>query len=256
MRFFQEASGHNEIDSRPAAWRVIKRAAVAIVLLGVMALGPERAAASVPVRLDAGERVTHGALVAPVDGRVADPGAGAVLLAGQTVEIRWSRPPAGTRELELLLVAGRLTLRLTTELDPGVTTYRWRVPNIPASHALLQVRFNRGGGEEIAACGAPFHIVTLTSAPRARARFRGGEWWLMAGAGRGASPLTRSLEDVARAGFPAAFLLALAPEPRWDGQRPRLAGGGWRRPPSAGRVRVRAAPATLASGPAAPCQRE
>jgi hypothetical protein len=251
MRFFQEASTHDEIDSRPAACRLIKRAAIAIVLVGAAAFVPALASASVPARRDAGESAAGWATA-----RVADPGAGAVLLAGQTVEIRWSRPPAGTRELELLLVAGRLTLRLTTELDPGVTTYRWRVPNIPASRAVLQVRFNRGGGEEIAACGAPFHIVTLTSAPRARASFRGGEWWLEAGAGRGASPLTRSLEDVARAGFPAAFLLALAPEPRWDGRRPRLTGSGWRRPPSAGRLRLRTAPATLASGPAAPRQRE
>ena len=200
-----------------AGFLAMRKVAATAVIVGAVSF-------SAPVRpgwaearsfgVDVCSTVRNGAVRA--GGRVFEPAGGAVLLAGQTVEVRWSRPPEGTGELELLLVADGLTLRLTDELEPDITCYHWRVPDIPTSQAFLVVRFNRGHGEEIAASGAPFHIVGLTLAPRPRARLIDGEWWLK-GTGLGTNPLIRALEGIGHLNLPAGFVLALAPEHGQDG---------------------------------------
>ncbi len=188
-------------------------------------------------------------------GQVFQPAGGAVLLAGQTVKVRWSRPPAGTGELELLLVADGLTLRLTDELDPNITYYSWTVPDIPTSQAFLLVRFNRGHGEEIAASGAPFHIIDLTSAPRPRARLIDGEWWLK-GTGLGTNPLIRALERIGHTDFPAGFVLALAPEHGQDGSQLRQKAGRPNSPLGLSAVHGSIRGVVVRNGPRIICQRE
>ncbi len=209
---------HDETIAPSTVARLIVRIAVLSVVAGVLVVGANQRGACATLRLDPGDRIVNGAKDPVAHGRVSEPGTGAILFAGQSVDVRWSPPPAGTRELELLMVADGITLRLTAQLEPDATSYRWTVPDIPASRVFLQVRFNRGRGEEIAASGAPFHIVDLTLAPRALARRFGGELWLESGHAPGTALLTRSLERVARVDVPAGFVLALAPEHNREGE--------------------------------------
>ncbi|HHQ48399.1 MAG TPA: hypothetical protein ENK19_05885, partial [Acidobacteria bacterium] len=110
------------------------------------------------------------------------PGAGARLEAGQEITVRWSALPADTREFELLLLldeTSTTTVRLTVELDPRRRTYRWKVPDLPAPSARLQIRFSRGAGEVIGATSERFEILSSSRTARPGLAFHGGEWWLV-----------------------------------------------------------------------------
>ena len=81
--------------------------------------------------------------------------------AGECVDLAWSAPPPGARELEVLLSVddgAHFTLRATAELDGALDHARWRVPNLPTAHARLRLRWSDGAMETLAPASAPFCI--------------------------------------------------------------------------------------------------
>lgn len=105
------------------------------------------------------------------------------VLAGTTTEIRWTSLPEDIDEFELLLSLddGRsFTVRLTPQLDPGVGTYVWRVPNLPASRARLRLRVGRDGREVEGPPGNAFAIARDSRLPGSGLEHRAGEWWPVA----------------------------------------------------------------------------
>ncbi len=112
-------------------------------------------------------------------GRIVVPAPGAVLTAGEAVEVRWTDLPPDTEEFELLLYLddGAPSLRLTEQLDPGLRRFLWRVPALPSSEARLAIRFNRGRGEEGGPASGRFRIVARARTVPAAVTFRQGEWW-------------------------------------------------------------------------------
>lgn len=84
-----------------------------------------------------------------------------VLCAGDTVELSW-QPPAGARELELLLVpasGSRTLFRVTAEIEPAIRSVRWRVPALPCEGARLLLRWGDAHGEYEGPASTPFRIV-------------------------------------------------------------------------------------------------
>jgi hypothetical protein len=117
----------------------------------------------------------------PGMGQVVAPAAGAVLRAGELTEVRWSPLPAEVEEVELLLSldgSWGSSLRLTRQLEPGACRFTWSVPNLPTTSARLRLRFGGLGGEELAAAGAPFTIVTARDAPLAGLQLLRSELWV------------------------------------------------------------------------------
>ncbi len=136
--------------------------------------------------------------------RVAAPHAGTGLVPGEVVEVVWDRVEGPVEELELLLIldgAGRETVRLTRSLPPTTTSWRWRVPAIPARAARLVLRVGRDGREVEGEPGPPFRI-RATGAPCAPVTWRRGELWL---GGTGGEPPVRpgGLAPRAAASWPA-----------------------------------------------------
>jgi hypothetical protein len=114
-------------------------------------------------------------------GRILAPARGAVVNAGELVEVRWTDLDRDVEEFELLLSLddGRhFSLRLTVMLDPRLRAYAWRVPNLPAEAARLRVRAGRRGREVEAEVGESFRIVGARETVFARPTFHDGELWL------------------------------------------------------------------------------
>ena len=133
-----------------------------LALVAVLALGPKVAA------------------TADVGGEILAPTAGTILRAGDFVEVSWTPVPADVEEFELLLSldGGRtFPLRLTAMLDPKLTSYSWRVPNLPAGAARLRLRAGDGEREEMLSPGPPFEVLGDDRAPAGRITFQSGEWW-------------------------------------------------------------------------------
>jgi len=98
------------------------------------------------------------------------PAAGDVAASGVLHEARWSAPcgaDTDADEMELLLsLDGGHTfpIRLTAELAPCTTHFRWRVPNVSTERARLAVRQGREGraeAEEIAILSPEFRITAF-----------------------------------------------------------------------------------------------
>jgi hypothetical protein len=109
------------------------------------------------------------------------PSAGALLRAGETVEIRWSGVPAGAEEIELLLSldGGRhFSIRLSEELDADEGNFLWRVPNLVSEGASLAIRMGRGGHEIMSAGGPLFRIEHDGALGRPALAWRAEEIWL------------------------------------------------------------------------------
>ncbi len=76
------------------------------------------------------------------------------LEAGSTVDVRWTlpcedRPEATETELVMSLDGGRtFSIRVTAEMAPCATRFRWKVPALPAAHARLALRSGAGEGSE------------------------------------------------------------------------------------------------------------
>ncbi|HSB35902.1 MAG TPA: hypothetical protein VLH41_03445 [Thermoanaerobaculia bacterium] len=111
------------------------------------------------------------------------PAAGAPLLSGTTVTVQWSpgAAPDDIREMELVLSldGGRsFDLRVTGEIEPGVTRVAWRVPEISARNARLALRAGAGSrdSEKIRLVSASFEIRQQAGAPPERVFPVEGEW--------------------------------------------------------------------------------
>jgi len=112
------------------------------------------------------------------------PAAGAPLFAGTTVTVQWSPGIASDddiREMELLLSldGGRtFDVRVTGEIEPGVTRVDWRVPELCARNARLALRTGAGSrdSERIRLVSAPFEIRQEAGAPPERVFPVEGEW--------------------------------------------------------------------------------
>ncbi len=125
---------------------------------------------------------------ARADVRVLAPAAGSIVRAGAVIEIRWTDVPDSSRELELLLSlddGGRFPVRLTGELHPGTRSFTWQVPNLPAAHARILVRFDDDGREEEGEAGPPFTILADPGQSAEIVRFHRGELWLGSGPASG-----------------------------------------------------------------------
>ncbi len=130
------------------------------------------------------------------------PGGG--LVPGTVVEVRWDPVEGPADELELLLVldgSGTAALRLTRSLPPRTTSWRWRVPALPARAARLVLRVGREGREVEGEAGPPFRILA-PKVPLARLTARHGDLW--AGGTGGPDPVrARGLAPVAAASWPS-----------------------------------------------------
>lgn len=150
----------------------------------------------------------------------ARPAAGAVLQAGETVEIRWTGIPADAEEIELLLSLDggkHFSIRVTEELDADEGSFLWRVPNFVSSEASLAVRMGIGG-KEITTEGSPlFRIERDHALGRPALAWRAEEIWLDAGDADGqnadsaAPPLSSMSAAVELASLPARSSGVLLP---------------------------------------------
>jgi len=125
---------------------------------------------------------------AQADVRMLAPAAGAIVRAGEIVEIRWADVPEPSRELELLLSlddGGDFPVRLTDELRSGTCSYTWQVPNLPTAHARILVRFENDGREDEGEAGPAFTILADPAYPVETVRFHRGELWLGSGPASG-----------------------------------------------------------------------
>lgn len=124
--------------------------------------------------------VPHLAAAADGGGEILAPEAGTVVRAGELVEITWAPVPPDVEEFELLLsLDGGTTfqLRLTAMLDPRLTSYSWRVPNLPTGAACLRLRVGVDGCEKMLRPGPLFQLSGDAGVPIGRITFHGGEWW-------------------------------------------------------------------------------
>lgn len=126
------------------------------------------------------------AACALADGRFFAPSQGETLLAGSTLEVRWTAPPPGveaSNETELVLsLDGGLTfpIRVTAEMAVGTTSFRLRVPSLPTSHARLALRAGSGEGSETERIVFVSREFTISADPEAAPEdlVRGAtEWW-------------------------------------------------------------------------------
>lgn len=99
------------------------------------------------------------------------------LEAGEVVTVGWEGLPASVEELEFLLVTDDgEKIRLTPELMPSRTSFRWKVPNLPSRAAVLELRAGIDGEELVLAASDSFAIHGGV-ARKAHVEFRDGEWW-------------------------------------------------------------------------------
>ena len=180
---------------------------------------------------------------------------------GSSVELAWTAPPAGARELEVLLSVddgAHFTLRATAEIDGALGHARWRVPALPTAHARLRLRWSDGVSETLAPVSPAFRIVAIpASVPGRDAAPR------VAGAVAAAPAWDEA--DPASAGPPAAGVPGLAADGTLEGggngagadfTAPRAPSARTVEPSFAPRMDVRSgAHAARALAPIAPLQR-
>ena len=117
------------------------------------------------------------------------PSAGATLTAGSIMDVRWvasaaelelERGEADEAELVLSLDGGdTFQVRISSELSPHATSYRWRVPSLPTRSARLALRVGAGRGgrhERILLLGP--EVAIASDSPEPEILLRGAaEWW-------------------------------------------------------------------------------
>lgn len=149
------------------------------------------------------------------------PGRAETLTGGATVEVRWSAPheiaaDADEAELVLSLDGGRtFPVRISAELSPRATSYRWRVPALATRSARLALRvgFDREGGRErLVLVSRDFVIAADSPEPETLAR-GASEWWTEQ------ALRERSLRDVLDASVEADGQSLVAPRPDTDADR-------------------------------------
>jgi len=133
-------------------------------------------------------------------GRILSPAPGSCVHSGDLVTIRWTPLTSDVDEFELLLMldgAGNRPVRLTVQLDPSRSSYRWRVPSLPTVSARIQIRFNRGEGEELGSTSGGFQIVASGTTALASLALRDGEWWVVTLGGAAVGPMSRPHQKLA-----------------------------------------------------------
>jgi hypothetical protein len=120
------------------------------------------------------------------------------LVAGEQLTLRWSDVGPEVEELELLLSVdgGRhWTIRVSPSSDPARGGWRWRVPDLPTSHARLCVRYGCEGGERLGEPSEEFRIAsralddaTPACEPAPDVGVHEAGWWEPAGRARAAAP--------------------------------------------------------------------
>lgn len=158
-------------------WRGRTAGSMVITAVGA-ARGGKRAIWSIaPVLL----ALAGPALAAGGWGEISSPAPGTVVHAGEWAEVAWSALPGSVEEFEILLSlddGASFTIRLTEQLDPGIGTYRWLVPNFPSARARLQLRVGIDHHEIEGPLGEPFEIRSERMLALASVRWHEGEWWL------------------------------------------------------------------------------
>ncbi|HEX4439228.1 MAG TPA: hypothetical protein VH854_04100 [Thermoanaerobaculia bacterium] len=183
--------------------------------------------------------------------------AGATLIAGSILEVRWTVSPealGGADEAELVLVleGGPIRIvRLSSELSPRATSYRLRVPSIPATSARLALRVGsdcEGDHERLVVIGEPLAIASAPDAPDDFVRGP-AEWWTEQ------ALFERSVRDLLRESMDEEGERLVAPRGETEANRPSdVAEPG--PPPASARIDLTASAASLfpsapASAPAA-----
>jgi hypothetical protein len=169
------------------------------------------------------------------------PAAGATLTGGSVAEVRWAAAEQeGADEAELVLSTdgGRtFPIRVSAELDPGATAYRWRVPELPARSARLALRVGAGrerGRERIVLVSAEFAIASDAPQPQSLASGPGESWTEQALTERSAGDLLGtsvaagherlvSVETETEMNRPAPTLSLVAPASTHSGLAPAAA---------------------------------
>jgi len=145
------------------------------------------------------------------------PRAGDTVWVGSTVAVSWHALPTEAKEMELFLsLDGGATypLRLTPQMAPGVTSWRWSVPNLPTERARLRLRVGiPGRGEVDAPPSGLFRIAHEGWVVAEPVRWHAGELWLGLG-GDPAPPVPLSLECGEQQAFAAAARALVAELPR------------------------------------------
>jgi hypothetical protein len=126
------------------------------------------------------------ASLAAAEPRFSTPVHGDVLASGVSHEVRWTSPcedAVETDEMELVLsVDGGWTfpIRLTAELSPCSSSFRWKVPALSASRAVLAVRRGIEGepeSERVAIVSGEFRITSFETSPTSSLVRGPSEWW-------------------------------------------------------------------------------
>jgi hypothetical protein len=113
-------------------------------------------------------------------GEIRRPSGGQALRAGEWVEVEWTALPPEVEEFELLLSlddGASFAVRLTPQLNPAISSFRWRVPNFPTSRARIQLRVGIDHREIERPPGEAFEIAGEAARPLAGLRWHEGEWW-------------------------------------------------------------------------------
>lgn len=145
------------------------------------------------------------------------PRAGDTVWVGSTVDVSWYPIPREAKEMELFLsLDGGATfpLRLTPQMAPGLTSWRWSVPNLPTERARLRLRVGiPGRGEVDAPPSGVFRIANAARVVAEPVRWHAGELWLGLG-GDPAPPVPLSLECGEQQALATAALALVAELPR------------------------------------------
>lgn len=148
---------------------------------------------------------------------VFSPRPGDTLWVGSTVDVSWHPLPTEAKEMELFLsLDGGATypLRLTPQMAPGLTSWRWSVPNLPTEKARLRLRVGiPGRGEVDGPPSGVFRIVHEARVVAEPVRWYRGELWLGLG-GDSPPPAPLSMECSHQEALVAAALSLLAELPR------------------------------------------
>ncbi len=104
------------------------------------------------------------AFTASADVTLLAPRAGETLDGGREATLSWEATalPAPAEEWEAFLSldgGAYYAVRITPHLDRGVRTFRWRVPNVAASHARLLLRVGDGEREHVIELPQTFAIA-------------------------------------------------------------------------------------------------
>lgn len=110
------------------------------------------------------------------------PARGEVIASGGSVDVRWTGPSDAFEQELVLSLDGGLTfpVRISAEMSPRRTAFRWTVPNLPTSHARLALRTGSGEGSEeetLELISEEFAIASVDADAPVELTRGTNEWW-------------------------------------------------------------------------------